>query len=127
MSARKAFVVSSALVVAMLGTAPSAHAQADVMTKRGKMLWTNRGCGACHGIGKKMAGPDLAGLEQRRSREWINKWLKETDSMIASDSTAMALVAEWKGIRMPQQTITDQDVESLLNYLRAEEDRLAKK
>ena len=117
-----------ALVAALFIAVPSAQAQVnDAMMKRGKMLWTNRGCGGCHGVGRKMAGPDLAGIEQRRSREWINKWLKETDSMIASDSVAMAMVAEWNGIRMPEQAITDQDIESLLSYIRASEERMAKK
>jgi cytochrome c551/c552 len=95
--------------------------------KRGKMLWTNRGCGSCHGIGKKMAGPDLAGLEQRRSKEWINKWLKDTDVMLASDSTAQAMLAEWKGIRMPKQNMSDQDVDAILSYLRSEEGKMKKK
>jgi cytochrome c551/c552 len=91
------------------------------------MLWTNRGCGSCHGIGKKMAGPDLAGVEMRRSHEWLNKWLRETDTMLASDSTAMALLAEWKNIKMPKQTLSDQDVDALLAYLRFEEGKLNKK
>jgi hypothetical protein len=74
-----------------------------------------------------MAGPDLAGVEVRREREWLNRWLKETDVMIASDSIAMAMVAEWKGIKMPSQPLTDPDVEALLAYIRAEEQRMAKK
>lgn len=111
----------------MLALVSSAQAQDAATKAKSKMLWTNRGCGACHGVGKRMAGPDLAGLEQRRTREWIDKWLMNTNEMIASDSTAIAMVAEWKGIRMPQQKFTDQDIELLLTYVRGEEDRLAKK
>lgn len=119
-------VVSSYLVLALVGLTSAAQAQ-DAVAKKGKMLWASRGCGGCHGVGKKMAGPDLAGLEQRRSREWINRWLTNTNEMIASDSVAMAMVVEWKGIRMPQQKFTDQDIEALLSYVRFEEDRLARK
>jgi hypothetical protein len=68
-----------------------------------------------------MAGPDLAGVEMRRSREWLNRWLKETDVMLASDSTAMAMMQEWNGIRMPKQNLTDGDIEAILAYMRAEE------
>jgi len=107
-------------------SASTASAQNDAMAKRGKMLWTNRGCASCHGIGKKMAGPDLAGVEQRRSREWLNNWLKNTDTMLASDSTAMAMLAEWKGIKMPKQPLTDQDIEALLAYFRSEEAKMKK-
>jgi cytochrome c551/c552 len=63
----------------------------------------------------------------RRSREWLNKWLKETDAMISSDSTAMAMVAEWKGIRMPKQHLSDADIDALLAYLRSEEAKQMKK
>jgi len=120
-------VVSFALVALTLGVVSSAQAQDAAAVKRGKMLWVNRGCGSCHGVGKKMAGPDLAGVEVRRSREWLNRWLQETDVMVASDSIAMAMVAEWKGIKMPKQTLTDPDVEALLAYIRGEEARMAKK
>jgi len=120
-------VALGAVCITLMLSANRASAQDDAVAKRGKMLWTNRGCGSCHGIGKKMAGPDLAGVEMRRSHEWLNKWLRETDTMLTSDSTAMALLAEWKGIKMPKQTLSDQDVDALLAYLRFEEGKLNKK
>lgn len=123
---RKLLSIFAALALT-LGVVSSAQAQADAAAKRGKMLWVNRGCGSCHGVGKKMAGPDLAGVEVRRERGWLNRWLKETDVMIGSDSIAMAMVAEWKGIKMPTQPLTDPDIEALLAYIRAEEARMAKK
>jgi mono/diheme cytochrome c family protein len=52
------------------------------------------------------------------------RWLKETDAMIASDSTAIQLVAEWNGARMPQQRLSDQEIDAMLAYLRAEEAKL---
>jgi len=110
-----------------MGAARSAQAQDDAMAKRGKMLWINRGCAGCHGIGKKMAGPDLAGVEQRRSKEWLVRWLKETAVMQREDSVSIAMVAEWKGIKMPQQVFTDQDIEAIFSYLRAEEARMSAK
>jgi mono/diheme cytochrome c family protein len=116
------FVLALAVIGALFAAAPaSAQMSNDALMKRGKMLWNNRGCGGCHGIGKKMAGPDLAGVEMRRSREWLNRWLKETDVMLASDSTAMAMMQEWNGIRMPKQNLTDGDIEAILAYMRAEE------
>jgi cytochrome c551/c552 len=47
--------------------------------------------------------------------------------MIEQDSIAKAMVAEWKGIRMPQQALTDQDIEALLAYIRVEEAKMASK
>jgi mono/diheme cytochrome c family protein len=123
---KTALVVLGAAAALAFG-ASQASAQDDALMKRGKMLWTNRGCGACHGIGKKNAGPDLAGVEQRRSKEWLSKWLKDTDVMLESDSTAKAMLAEWKGIRMPKQNLTDQDVDAILAYLRSEEAKIKAK
>jgi cytochrome c551/c552 len=46
--------------------------------------------------------------------------------MIASDSVAMALVAEWRGIKMPSQKLSDSDIDALLAYLRSEEAKMQK-
>jgi len=114
------------VLMALVLGASSAKAQDDAMIKRGKMLWTNRGCNSCHAIGKKMAGPALAGLQARRSGEWIHRWLKETDVMLTSDSTAMGMLAEWKNIKMPKQAFTDQDIDAILAYMSAEEAKMKK-
>jgi len=127
MHLKKALIILGTVGVALAFSGAQAQAQNEAMSKRGKMLWSNRGCGSCHGIGKKMAGPDLAGVEQRRSKEWLTKWLMQTDVMLASDSTAMALLAEWKGIKMPKQTLSEQDVDAILAYLRSEEAKMNKK
>jgi nitrous-oxide reductase len=127
MRVKTGLVVLATALVALTFSATQANAQNDALTKRGKMLWTNRGCGACHGIGKKNAGPDLAGVEQRRPKEWLTKWLMETDVMLQSDSTAIALLAEWKGIKMPKQNLSEQDVDAILAYLRSEEAKMNKK
>jgi cytochrome c551/c552 len=119
-------IVLGTLAFGLTLGANTASAQNDAMMKRGKMVWNNKGCAGCHGIGKKMAGPDLAGLESRRSKEWLSKWLKDTDVMLASDSTAQAMLAEWQGIRMPKQNMTDQDVDAVLAYIKAEDAKMRK-
>jgi mono/diheme cytochrome c family protein len=109
----------------MAFSAGSASAQAnDAMLKRGKLLYFNRGCRSCHGIGKQMIGPDLAGLEARRSSEWIHRWLKETDVMLASDSTAKQLARQYNDAKMPKQHLSDQDIDAILAYLRSEEAKM---
>ena len=90
------------------------------------MLYQNRGCRMCHGINKQMIAPDLAGLEARRSKEWIYRWLKETDVMLASDSTAKQLARQYNDARMPKQHLSDQDIDAILAYVRAVESGAAK-
>jgi nitrite reductase (NO-forming) len=127
MAWKRVFAVAVTAVAALLMVPGSASAQAnDAALKRGKSLWQNRGCTTCHAFYKKGAGPDLAGVTQRRSKEWLVSWLKDTEGMLESDSTAKALLVEWNNIRMPAQKFTDADVEAILTFLDAETARLKK-
>ena len=89
--------------------------------RRGKTLFTNRGCTACHTIGKgKSSGPDLLGVTERRTPEWLKQWIKAPESMLGSDSIANALLAEYKGVKMPNLHLSDADVDALISYLAQE-------
>src|ERR1041384_5275946 len=111
----------SVIVGALAFSASVAQAQMNVdaaLAKKGKSLFQTRGCMACHTIGKagKMAGPDLAGVTERRSHDWLKRWLKNPTEMIGSDSIADAMVAEAKNVKMPNMKLRDSDIEALLNY-----------
>lgn len=116
-------------VFAALAIAPAAAAAQGGMTvdaalaKRGKTLFTSRGCNACHAFGKKLAGPDLVGATERRSQDWLRRWLKNTDEMLASDSLAQAMLAEYQGVKMPNLKLSDADVDALLHYMQQESDK----
>jgi len=128
MAWKKAFFVLGAAGAALLFSVGNASAQMsnEALLKRGKTLYQNRGCAGCHGIGKLNAGPDLAGVSQRRPKEWLVRWLKDTEGMLASDSTAIALLEEWRGMRMPGQRLSDQDIEAILAFIDAETERKMK-
>jgi len=111
----------SVIVGALAFSASVAQAQMNVdasLAKKGKALFQSRGCMACHTIGKsgKMAGPDLAGVTERRSHDWLKRWLKNPTEMIGSDSIADAMVAEAKNVKMPNMKLSDSDIDALLNY-----------
>jgi protein SCO1/2 len=90
------------------------------LAKRGKTLFTNRGCNACHAFGKKLAGPDLVGATERRDLEWLRRWLKSTDTMLESDSIAQAMLVEFKNVKMPNLKLSDEEVEALIHYMQQE-------
>jgi cytochrome c2 len=105
-------------------TASRAQAQVSMNpdstgAKRGEKLWTVRGCNTCHNLSHtgKMSGPDLAGIVQNRDREWLRQFLKNTDEMLKSDPMAVALLKKWKGAKMPDQHLSDSEVEALINYM----------
>lgn len=114
---------------ALIAVAPAAVAQGAVdanLAKKGKALFGNRGCAGCHAFGKKSAGPDLVGATDRRSEEWMRNWLKSPDTMLESDSTAKAMLAEFQGVKMPNMKLTDADVDALVHYMRQESEKKKK-
>ena len=93
----------------------------------GKKIYMNKGCGGCHQIGRASSSPDLAGVQDRRSMEWLTKWLTDTKNMLETDSTAKALLAEYKGMRMPQQRISAAEAEQVVHYIAQESAKVKKK
>ncbi len=84
----------------------------------GERLFLKVGCTSCHTIGKgKMIGPDLTGTTQRRTGEWLKKWLKDPPSMLATDETARKLLEEYL-TPMPSYGLTNKEVDLLLEYLK---------
>lgn len=88
---------------------------------KGKKLFQEKGCVACHSIGKgKITGPDLLGVTERREEEWLRKWLKSPDTMVYSDPIAKEMLKEYL-VPMPNQGLTDGDVELLIEYFEFED------
>lgn len=111
---------SALIIAAALGSARTAQAQAKVDAQaadRGKKIWNSKQCAGCHELGRQQStGPDLIGVTDRRSSEWLHKWLKDPVAMAGEDSTAMALKKQY-GSQMPKLNLTDSDAEALINYL----------
>jgi len=126
MTWKTAFVVLGTAGAALLFSAGAANAQDAAQVKRGQTLWQNRGCAGCHAIGKRNIAPDLAGVTQRRSREWLVNWLKDTEGMLQSDSVAMALLKEYKGAKMPNQKLSEQDTDAIIAFIQATEAKMKK-
>jgi mono/diheme cytochrome c family protein len=83
----------------------------------GEHQWKTRQCTGCHELGRKQStGPDLIGVNDRRSVEWLRHWLKNPVQMAQQDSVAAALKKQF-GSQMPNLDLSDRDVEGLINYL----------
>jgi cytochrome c2 len=95
------------------------------LAQRGKSLYTSVGCTICHslGKGKTVAGPDLLGVTDRRSEEWLRRWLRAPETMYDSDSIAKSLVYQANGAKMPNQHLKDADIDALVNYLAQETEK----
>ncbi|MGS2741501.1 c-type cytochrome [Sinomicrobium sp. M5D2P17] len=84
---------------------------------RGKQLF-NSNCAACHKLDQKMTGPALAGITDKRDREWLHKWIKNNVAFRKSgDPDAIAIYEEFNGAAMnifPQ--LSEQDIDDILAY-----------
>lgn len=94
------------------------------LANRGKTVWMRNGCYACHGFARRLAGPDLAGVTERRELGWLRRWLKETNAMLESDPQAMAMLEQWGYVKMPQIKLRDADVDALLHFMAQETQRV---
>ncbi len=86
--------------------------------EQGKAIF-DKNCASCHTIGGgDLVGPDLKGVTDRRDREWLEHWLSKPDEMLAhKDPIATEMLAQYQNIPMPNQGLTDAEVEALLFYL----------
>ncbi len=85
-------------------------------------------CATCHTIGGgRLVGPDLAGVTERRSEEWLIKFIKSSQSMIsAGDPEAVAIYEEYGKMVMPDAPFTEAQIKEIINYMRAVEGKGSK-
>ncbi len=76
-------------------------------------------CVACHTVGQgKLIGPDLAGVHQRRSEDWILKFVRSSQTVIQSgDPVAAALFEEYNRIPMPDNNYSDDQIRAIISYI----------
>jgi len=98
--------------------ASGSYGSDEAAAKKGRGLFNARGCMGCHTVGKgKLAGPDLAGVTERRETDWLKKWLKNPDELLATDPAAQEMLKEYKGVKMPNMKLKDDEIEALLHYM----------
>tara|TARA_B100000809_G_scaffold22902_1_gene20082 strand:+ start:48864 stop:50045 length:1182 start_codon:yes stop_codon:yes gene_type:complete len=94
-------------------------AQGDA--KAGKSLF-NANCAACHKLDKKLVGPALGKISERRELEWLKAWIKDNNALRASgDADAIAIYEEYNGAAMnafPQ--FSDADIVNIIAYADAD-------
>lgn len=77
-------------------------------------------CASCHSIGKgRLVGPDLQDVQSRHSEEWLERWVKSSQTMVkAGDGDAVKLFDEYNKVPMPDAVINDGEIKSVLAYIK---------
>ena len=75
-------------------------------------------CSACHKLtDEKLVGPGWKGVTTRYQPAWIMNFITNTDEMINKDPAAQAQL-EICLVRMPSQSLSDNDARALLEFMR---------
>ncbi len=75
-------------------------------------------CTACHRSDKKFIGPAPTGVLKRRSPEWVMNMILNPDEMTQKDPLAKALLIEFNGSPMANQSLSEEDARAILEYFR---------
>jgi cytochrome c2 len=77
-------------------------------------------CSSCHTIkGGRLIGPDLTGIYDLRENAWLVSFIRSSQKMIkAGDPDAVAIFTEYNRIPMPDNNMTDAQINSIIDYIR---------
>ena len=85
--------------------------------KVGQALFQAKGCSACHAFGKRVTGPDLAGVSMRRTAAWMEQQILHPDLMVKQDPIARQMFAQF-ALQMPNQGLTPEEARAVIEYFK---------
>ena len=95
---------------------PATPTPGDPAAMQGKAEFESK-CLACHSVGQgRKLGPDLAGVTRRRNDAWLSRWLKSPEKMLETDPDAKVMLKEYNNLPMPNQNLSDTEIQQYLRY-----------
>ncbi len=107
-------------VVAVATLTANIYAADKPNAEEGKKLYEANNCGSCHALDKKVVGPALRGVNNRRSEEWLIKWIRNNEAFRKSgDADANKLYEEYgKAAMNVFENLTPDQVRHILEYIK---------
>jgi len=96
----------------------------EKLAEQGEKLFSTRGCTACHAFGKRVTGPDLAGVSMRRTAVWMENQILHPEKMVKEDPISHELFAQY-ALQMPNQKVQPEEAKAIIEYFK-EKDHEAK-
>jgi cytochrome c551/c552 len=90
---------------------------AEALAEKGAALFKSKGCTACHAYGKRLTGPDLKGVTQRRTTKWMEQQILHPEIMTKEDPISRELMAQY-ALQMSNQGLTPDEATSVIEYLK---------
>ena len=89
-----------------------------VMIEKGASVFKAK-CTACHLPDKKLIGPAVKGIYERRNPTWVMNLLLNPDQMLNEDPDAKAMLATFNNVRMLDQNLTEDEARALSEYMKS--------
>ncbi len=89
----------------------------QILVVSGKEIYDLK-CTACHKATEKFIGPAPAGIMERRNPAWIMNMILNPVEMTLKDPVARALLIEYNGAPMANQSLTEEEARAILEYFR---------
>ncbi|WP_456376930.1 c-type cytochrome [Lutibacter sp.] len=93
----------------------------EAMVAEGKEIFKAK-CSACHKVSKRVVGPAMKGVTERRSPEWIMNMILNPEEMVAKNPIAKKLLAEYLA-PMANQNLTEREARLILEYFRTKKSK----
>ncbi len=108
-------VACSLLLLALL----CAAAQAQTPSPQGPAVMFEKRCYSCHNIGGgDKIGPDLKGVTDRRTRDWLHGYIASPATFYRQgDPAAIELFKKFSPAIMPDQALTPEEMDAILNMI----------
>ena len=87
------------------------------MAGKGEALFRTKGCVVCHGFGKVITCPDLAGVSKRRTAQWMEQQILHPEVMVKQDPIARELKTHF-ALPMTNQGLTAEEARAVIEFLK---------
>jgi mono/diheme cytochrome c family protein len=110
-------LLKSLTIILFFAFSLSSHSQEvdEARQKEGRKLFRNL-CSTCHKLDKKLVGPKLGAVEERRENSWLKSWIKNNAEFqkVNTEAAEAALYSATAMNAFPQ--LTDKNIDDILYY-----------
>ncbi len=89
------------------------------LAARGKKLFMQKSCNACHSMDSKMTGPALGPVPRERTAAWMMSMILHPADMTKSDPIARQLLQQFKVQMVPPVPVNAEEARALVEYIKS--------
>ena len=90
----------------------------DKLVETGAVAFKQK-CTACHMANRKLIGPAMKGIYERRNPAWVMNMILNPTEMLQKDPTAISLLKEYNNVMMLNQNLTKDETRAIAEYFRS--------